>query len=138
MSEHANVVVVGVDGSADSMAALKWAEGYARATDATLRLVTTWAWPVSYGAPMYIEAYNPEAEAEATMEKAMAQLTLPAGQVQTSCRQGQAGPVLVEESSDAALLVVGSHGHSVMSTILLGSASNYCVHHASCSVAVIR
>jgi nucleotide-binding universal stress UspA family protein len=137
MSERANVVV-GVDGSADSIAALRWAEAYADATGATLRLVTSWAWPVSYGAPLYIEGYNPEADAEKTLATVSAEVAIPSDRLQTSCRQGQAGPVLVAESEGAALLVVGSHGHSAVTSVLLGSASNYCVHHASCSVAVVR
>lgn len=138
MSEQGNVVVVGVDGSADSMTALKWAETYANATGATLRLVTMWSWPVSYGAPMYIEAYNPEAEAEAVIDKAKAELSMPAERIEAICRQGQSGPLLVAESEGAALLVVGSHGHSALGSLLLGSTSNYCTHHATCPVAIIR
>lgn len=138
MSEFGKVVVVGVDGSADSTAALKWAEKYAMATGATLRLVTTWAWPVAYGAPLYVEAYRPDVEAATTLEKATAELTIPADRIQISCREGQAGPVLVEEGNGATLLVVGSQGHSAISSVLLGSVSNYCLHHASCPVAVIR
>lgn len=139
MSERDNpVVVVGVDGSADSMTALKWAETYAKATGATLRLVTAWSWPVSYGVPLYIEAYNPEAEAESMIEKAKSELLLPAERIETACRQGQSGPVLVAEGEGASLLVVGSHGHSAIGSVLLGSTSNYCTHHAPCPVAIIR
>ena len=132
------LVVVGVDGSRDSMAALRWAESYATSKAATLRVVTTWAWPAAYGAPLYVEAYQPDAEGAATLEQARAQLSLPADRVEVCCREGAAGPILVEESAGASLLVVGSHGHSVISSLLLGSVSNYCVHHAACPVAVIR
>lgn len=138
MSEHSNVVVVGVDGSADSMAALKWAENYATLTGARLRLVTTWMWPQTYGAPLVFDNYSPDNEALSMIEKARAELTLPAKQVEIVCREGGAGPVLVAESAGAALLAVGSHGHGAVSSILLGSVSNYCVHHADCPVVVVR
>lgn len=138
MQEQTGVVVVGVDGSADSMAALKWAENYAKATDSTLRLVTTWMWPMTYGAPIAYDGYLPDNDALAVIEKAKAELTLPAGRVETVCREGSAGPILVAESRDTALLVVGSHGHSMIGTVLLGSVSNHCVHHAACPVVVVR
>src|SRR5207244_3569420 len=74
MSDNVNLVVVGVDGSRDSMSALAWAEKYAKATNATLRVVTTWAFPVAYGVPMYIEGYEPDVEAAAIIDKAVAEL----------------------------------------------------------------
>ena len=42
----------------------------------------------------------------------------------------------VEE--DAAMIVVGSHGHGAMVDVLLGSVSNYMLHHSPCPVLVIR
>jgi hypothetical protein len=62
-NSNSAVVVVGTDGSADSKAAVKWADQYANATGATLRLVTTWAWPRSYGLTMKCDGYLPREEA---------------------------------------------------------------------------
>ena len=42
----------------------------------------------------------------------------------------------VEE--DAAMIVVGSHGHGALVDVLLGSVSGYLVHHSPCPVLVIR
>lgn len=42
----------------------------------------------------------------------------------------------VEE--DAAMIVVGSHGHGAFMDVLLGSVSSYVVHHSPCPVLVIR
>ena len=138
MSERANIVVVGIDGSVDSNAALKWAEHYAISTGASLRLVATWMWPQTYGAPLAFDNFQPDELTHTVLEKATTELTIPAERVETICRQGGAGPILVAESEDAELLVVGSHGHSVVTTVLIGSVSAYCVHHASCPVVVVR
>jgi nucleotide-binding universal stress UspA family protein len=52
--------------------------------------------------------------------------------------EGDARDVLFKASEDAALLVVGSRGHSRIVEAILGSVSAYCVHHASCPVVVVR
>lgn len=55
-------------------------------------------------------------------------------------RMGPAGGVLVRESADADLLVVGSHGlgHGQLPGWHLGSVAAYCVHHAKCPTVVVR
>jgi nucleotide-binding universal stress UspA family protein len=46
--------------------------------------------------------------------------------------EGAPAAVLVEESRDADLLVVGSRG------LVLGSVSQQCAHHAECPVVIVR
>ncbi len=48
--------------------------------------------------------------------------------------------VLVEKAAEwgADLIVIGSHGYGFWSRALLGSVSNSVVHHAPCSVLVVR
>ena len=42
------------------------------------------------------------------------------------------------EAEVADLIVVGSHGYGFINRMLLGSVSNYVIHHASCSVLVVK
>jgi nucleotide-binding universal stress UspA family protein len=137
-TNQGGLVVVGVDGSPDSLAALKWADHYASATGASLRLVTSWEWAMAYGAPMMFDGYHPNADATVVIEKAKAELTLSEDRVEVRVEEGAAGPVLVRESAGAQALVVGTQGHSAVSKVLLGSVSAYCVHHGSCPIVVVR
>ena len=55
-------------------------------------------------------------------------------------REGTPGTQIVEEASEwaADLFIVGSRGRSVLKRVFLGSVSRYVVHHAPCSVEVVR
>jgi len=52
--------------------------------------------------------------------------------------RGVPAQVLVEEATDAELLVVGSRGLGGLRELLLGSVSHQCVQHAPCPVVVTR
>lgn len=132
------LVIVGIDGSDCSDEALQWAERYATATGARLDLVIAWQWPMSYGTPIPLTGFDPEADARAMVEKAAASLSLPADRTTTTVEHGSAGIVLTKASAPAALLVVGTRGHGGLAGALVGSTSSYCVHHAHCPVVVVR
>jgi nucleotide-binding universal stress UspA family protein len=53
-------------------------------------------------------------------------------------RDGDPGRVIVHEAKEwgADVIVVGSHGHSGLERLLMGSVAQYVVDHASCSVEV--
>ncbi|MEM9089154.1 MAG: universal stress protein [Cyanobacteria bacterium P01_F01_bin.53] len=53
---------------------------------------------------------------------------------------GPAGPTLCETARNLAvdLLIVGSHQRRGISELLMGSTSNYIMHHAPCSVLVVH
>lgn len=137
-NDQAPSVVVGVDGSPESTTAVQWADRYATASGASLRLVVAWQHAMAYGRPMMFEGYHPHAEAEALLDKVKADLDLPADRVETQISEGAPGPVLVAAAEHADALVIGSQGHGAVSTVLLGSVSSYCVHHATCPVVVVR
>lgn len=56
------------------------------------------------------------------------------------CQIGEAGILICEvaQNWEADLIVIGRRGHQGLSEILLGSVSNYVVHHAPCSVLVVQ
>jgi nucleotide-binding universal stress UspA family protein len=52
--------------------------------------------------------------------------------------EGPPAQALIDAGEGAALVVVGSRGLGGLRSLLLGSVSLHCLHHAPCSVAVIR
>jgi len=58
--------------------------------------------------------------------------------VQPRVKEGHAAQVLIEESADADLLVVGTRGYGGFRGLLLGSVSQHVAAYAQCPVAVIR
>lgn len=52
--------------------------------------------------------------------------------------EGPAAPALVEASRDASMLVVGSRGLGGFSGLLLGSVSQQCASHATCTLVIVR
>ncbi|PON65680.1 Universal stress protein [Parasponia andersonii] len=54
--------------------------------------------------------------------------------------EGDARNVLCEtvERHRASVLVVGSHGYGAIKRAVLGSVSDYCAHHAHCSVMIVK
>jgi nucleotide-binding universal stress UspA family protein len=135
-------IVVGVDGSESSLAALRWAVCQAELTGAPLEAVSAWEWPVSYSGwetPMPPD-YDPADEAQRQLDKAVSAVLTPADaiEVRRSVIEGHAAPVLEALSKTADLVVVGSHGHGEFAGMLLGSVSEHCVTHCHCPVVVIR
>jgi nucleotide-binding universal stress UspA family protein len=52
--------------------------------------------------------------------------------------EGAAAEVLIRESRDAQMLIVGSRGHGGFAGLLLGSVSSACAEHATCAVLVLH
>jgi nucleotide-binding universal stress UspA family protein len=134
-----NVIVVGVDGSAPSREALRWAADQARLIGATLHAVMAWEYPVHYAwGPM--EPYVDWAEnAGKVLAETVAHVL--GGDDTITAREsvlaGHPAHVLIEAARDARLLVVGSRGHGGFTGALLGSVSQYCAHHATCPVVIV-
>jgi len=134
-------IVVGIDISPASMAALEWAAHQAELTGATLEVLMTWEWPTSYGWSLPVPSgYDPEQDAAKVLDQALAPLRKehPRITVQSAVLEGHPAPLLVKASHGADLLVVGSRGHGEFAGMLLGSVSEHCVTNAHCPVLVLR
>lgn len=138
-------VLVGVDGSAESVEALRWAARYAAATGASIDAVMSWHYPnAAGGAAPGVGPRTITDEVRATMlealDDALAAVFGPARapSVQGRVIYGHPAAVLVEQSKHADLLVVGNRGHGAFAGMLTGSVSIHCVNNAHCPVVVVR
>lgn len=142
--EEEQVVVVGVDGSESSSAALAWGAEEARLRGATLRVVQAWHLPaVGYGGPGYLPAWTFEGMAGEISAALHSQVTEtlgtdPAVRLEEHVVEGSAAEVILDASKGAEMVVVGSHGRGGFSGLLLGSVSAQVAHHARCPVVIVR
>jgi nucleotide-binding universal stress UspA family protein len=134
-------IVVGVDGSESSKAALRWAIRQAKLTDSTVDAVTAWRYPSTYGwAPVDDDVADLPGEAKNALTEALNELggLYPEVPVRPLVTEGHAAEALLHAAKGADLLVVGSRGHGGFASAMLGSVSMYCVLHARCPVLVLR
>jgi nucleotide-binding universal stress UspA family protein len=138
---ESGLIVVGVDGSPSSVAALIWAARQARSTGGRLLLVTSWRYPRPYGFELPdLGGWRPDESAAQAQRDAMAQAgdLLADLDVRTELVEGDPATSLLKAAAGATLLVVGSRGHRELAGMLLGSVSEYCATHAECPVVVVR
>ena len=134
-------IVVGVDGSDSSKAALAWAIRQAKLTGAMVQAVIAWEFPINFG---YRVPATPipgfEERARDVVTLAIADVSGPDEHVtiRTEVAEGNGARVLLDASAGADLLVVGSRGHGGFAGALLGSVSQHCVHRATCPVVIVR
>ncbi len=141
-------IVVGVDGSEQSKAALRWALEEAELRGATLEVVAVYRLPSGWlgmgeamGATIPVSITETDVADYTTemLDRVLDDVKPPA--TVTLARRvvpGHAAQALVEASDDAELLVVGTRGHGDVGSVLLGSVGMHCVHHAPCPVVVVR
>jgi len=133
-------IVVGVDGSVSSKAALAWALRQASLTGAVVEAVTAWDFPAVTGYPVGVGGVDWEGMATQALSDAIAGVAAGAESAKITSRvmKGNPAQLLLQESAGADLLVVGSRGHGGFVEALLGSTGQHCVQHATCPVVVIR
>ena len=139
--EPTDRIVVGIDGSSSSMAALEWAVRQAELTGSALQVITTWEWPINYGWAFPLPSdYDPADDAQKMLAGIVepVQIGHPNVSIRTTVVEGRPAPILVAASEGAELLVVGSRGHGEFSGMLIGSVSEHCVTNAHCPVLVLR
>jgi nucleotide-binding universal stress UspA family protein len=139
----AHRIVVGVDGSRPSIAALEWAVRQAKLTESSVDAVMGWEFPVVPGAFGWTVAPSDDTDydelAVKALNEAMSQVSTPPGVIINQLAvQGNAATVLLDAAKDADLLVVGNRGHGAFADALIGSVSVRCLHHATCPVVIVR
>jgi nucleotide-binding universal stress UspA family protein len=145
-------IVVGVDGSAYSRAALKFALADAGRRGAEIQVLSVVHsaehWPVglgmassSAGTPAIEQVLSEvEQETQRLVAEVVAEAGESAAQVPLHVRilPGMPAGVLIEQAHGAELLVVGHRGRGGFASALLGSVGLHCVLHATCPITVVR
>lgn len=133
-------IVVGVDGSDSSKAALAWAVRQAALTGAEVDAVGAWQPPASYGYDGWVAVDIPDFEqlTRQMLDEAIAAAAAPGVAIRPLVVRDNAARALLDTAKDADLLVVGSRGRGGFTGALLGSVGQHCVQHAECPVVVVR
>ena len=152
-----DTIVVGVDGSPGSDAALRWALEEARLREAAVRVVHAYqvpqTAPADAGVGIVGPTHQPVFSAEDLERIQAAAEKESQGVIETSLEQAGeaargltiesaplAGPpaeTLIAAGRDAALLVLGTRGHGGFMGLLLGSVSQQLAQHPPCPVVIL-
>ncbi len=140
MSGQEHRIVVGVDGSDSSKAALRWAIRQAKLTGASVDAVTAWRYPAGYGWTPVGSELDFESDAKRALTEALGEVSglEPDVPVRPLVAEGNTAEVLLRTAKGAGLLVIGSRGHGGLTSALIGSVSLNCVLHAHCPVLVLH
>lgn len=139
------LLVVGVDGSAQSRFAVEYAVREAAMRGSELRAVSAFEssgiFGARYGLPIPVSdqeiAKKVEEEARRLVDDVLEEQSSSL-HVTVKARAGSAGWVLVDASREADLLIVGHRGRGGVVSTLLGSVGLYCVLYAPCPVIIAR
>jgi nucleotide-binding universal stress UspA family protein len=138
-----NRVVVGVDGSPDSLAAARIASAEADSVGADLVVLHAWSEPAFFGEMTWPpaglwEAIRDEGARVLAEASAGLQSDFPDLVVERALRESEPTAALLAAADRARLLVVGSRGLHGPARAMLGSTSHDVVLHAPCPVLVAR
>ncbi|WP_406177428.1 universal stress protein [Streptomyces sp. NBC_00996] len=138
------LVVVGVDGSASSLAAVETAAREARWRGAGLRVVHAFPWPAMH-VPLGPSPLGPPEGGIRNMVEhlgreavARARSVAPEVDVSQAVVTGEPLTVLEAQSRAAELVVVGSRGMGGFVGLLVGSTAVHLAAHGKCPVLVVR
>jgi nucleotide-binding universal stress UspA family protein len=146
------IIVVGVDGSKSSRAALEWALAEAKLRGSTVRAVHAWMIPAVgtseapwalMGTADYLELDSDQIAKAAgeALEREIAEVQATAGSdvvIEREVVDAPAADAIIDASKDAELVVVGTRGHGAIASLVLGSVSHHVVQHATSPVVTVR
>ena len=141
-------IVVGTDGSETANEAVRQATELAKAVGAKVNLVSAFQ-PVGNQRLREERTQVPDdaqwmvnerEDVDATLRDARDRAKDAGVEVETFSRQGDPADAILDvaEEQGADLIIVGSHGYNRWERLLLGSVSDSVIHHAPCSVLVVR
>ncbi|WP_195909277.1 universal stress protein [Microlunatus sp. Gsoil 973] len=136
-------MVVGIDRSAPSRAALEWAVDYVLSTGSRLHVISVhphWHAGLPFavgvaGAPLVDQQSWDEEDRQAIAE--LYRSVTPEPDWKLSQISGEPGPELVRASERADLLVVGTREHRGFDRLLEGSVSRYCLARSNVPVVAV-
>lgn len=142
-------IVVGYDNSPDSRAALDWAVREAASRHLGIRVVycepDLAAWDAAATTMTGTPVMNPTVvsppvpnDGPALVVQAAALVHGAGIAVETVATAGSPASVLVDQSRTAVMVVIGSRGHSSISSVILGSTVSHVASHAHCPVIVVQ
>ncbi|PKW19260.1 universal stress protein [Saccharopolyspora spinosa] len=133
-------IAVGVDGSKESVRALRWAANQISEVGGIAHAIMVWHQPVQFGYRLPTPDSELEQRAREALEAAMTAVKadFPAVDLRSRLIRGHVVDELVGLSKQADLLVVGNKGHGAFTGMLVGSVALKLVHHAACPVVVVR
>ena len=138
----ASGIIVGVDGSPNSLAALRWAAE--RFPDTPITAVASWQTPIDgpvmFGGGRFdLKAFRAQAAtvAEESVEKVCADLGIDTDRITRKVVEGDPRWTLQAEQEHAALLVLGQRGRGGIAHMILGSTTTSLIHRPACPIAVI-
>ncbi|MGC1287036.1 MAG: universal stress protein [Streptosporangiaceae bacterium] len=132
-------IVVGVDGSEHSNAALRWALAEAEAhSDGMVTAVLSWQVPFLSFPGAFDRDELENAYKNFLIETVSAIAPKPAVPLETLVAEGDPTESMIEASKDANLLVLGIRGRSPFAGLLLGSVSQGAAATAHCPVVLVK
>lgn len=140
-------IAVGVDGSAGSLRALRWAIDEAEARGAAVQAVMVWrriepdddmAWELATFPSVGWHDLAGAEHAKAHLDHVVAKVEAESGiGVERVVLEGDPAEILCRRAEGTDLLVVGSRGHGTFADVALGSVSAKCAHHSPRPVVIV-
>ncbi|WP_438295512.1 universal stress protein [Streptomyces sp. HUAS TT7] len=137
-------LIVGVDGSAASLAALRWASAQARLLGAPLAVVHAWAPTAPLRAPYAPVTGQASVEQDRRRAAELLQASVawllasdPDAHVRPLLDEGMPATVLLRHARHACLLALGRKPQEDVALPALGSVARECIRHAMCPVVTV-
>jgi nucleotide-binding universal stress UspA family protein len=131
-------IVVGVDGSPHSRAALKWALREAECHSGEVTALFSWQVPFLSFPGAFDKEDLEEASKSFLVETVGETAPAPAVKLRTVVAEGDPTESLIKASQEANLLVLGIRGRSPFAGLLLGSVSQGAAGSAACPVVLVK